>query len=612
MSEISSKFPFGNIYSYSNFGYEGNLINVEADIRNGLKGFDIVGISDEKKKYLSEIIINSITNSGQTFPENRVLVSLSPSDIRKNGNNFDLPIALSILTESDIRNNEKTLKNSVLVMGELENDGKIRSVSSIYSSAYKAKEFGINYMICPKQNINEALKVPGINVLGADSLNEALIKSCDLNNFECSKNTNNNKNITFNEELYNELKKQNIENYDRNSVRAIEIAIAGKHNINITGAPGCSKTLAISNLFPALTPQLTNEESQSVNRIYSISDLFNKDESKIKNKPFRSPHQTATIEGMLGGGPNCRPGEVTLAHNGTLFLDEAPEFRSSVIQMLRVPLEHQNITLSRAGRSTTYPADFQLAMATQPCPCGCLGTSRACLCSSRSVEMYNNKFTTLMDRIEINVFINNDDKKHNDITPEEMKKHIENAYLIQRKNGIYNQNLSPENISSICKLDKETNEIFNKIISQYNFSSRKINQSLKVAYTIANMEGRENINAEDIKEACSFVRPVINYLDYNNDYLKKDIYQRQEEKNNDLITEKENQKTFLEETSNTFKNNILNNTNNKAIIVEEKLLNGLSKEQIKELENNILKQIEEYKKINEDKNINALTAKNTR
>ena len=263
------------------------------------------------------------------------------------------------------------------------------------------------------------------------------------------------------------------------AVRAISIAVAGKLNILAYGAPGCGKTMLLKGLIPYLTPCLTVEELESVKRLYALAGM----EYNTNNAPFRMPHQTASIEGMCGGGPNLRPGEFSLAHNGTLFLDEAAEFRSSVLQMLRVPLESHSITLSRAGRSTIFPANFQLAMAVNPCPCGNHGEMKnICLCSAKSVEMYWKKFSEpLLNRIQIKIHVEKDEGETGSVSLEKLREQVANAYRIQRKAGKYNRDLA------------------------FSGDTRKSNIK-KVALTIANMDNREFVEQCDIDEAEELVK----------------------------------------------------------------------------------------------------------
>ena len=287
------------------------------------------------------------------------------------------------------------------------------------------------------------------------------------------------------------------------------------------GAPGCGKTMAIQ-MFPALNPILTMEEAQSVTRIWSLAGLIKPSEPLVRIPPFRIPHQTATIEGICGGGPNCRPGEISLSHNGVLFLDEAAEFRSSVLQMLRVPLENGQITLSRAGRNTVYPANFQLLMAVNPCPCGNFGSkTKLCLCSAKSIDLYWKKFSApLLDRIDLRVFVENNCNNLEEEaarpgleTTSEIRKGIARAINRQReRNDIKNAKLTPEEIAETCKLGTQALKILDNATNRYGFSPRAVSSCIKVARTIADISGDEEIEAEDIREAVDYRKLCCNIV----------------------------------------------------------------------------------------------------
>lgn len=518
------------IFSFASFGFEGAIVNVETDLRRGIPAYDIVGISDGQVKETRERIRAAFANSNLEFPPERILQSLSPADLRKEGAAFDLPMALSILNEKY----RYELDENVLAMGELDLAGDIHPVRGIRAAVESAKKAGINKFIVPKGNEEEALSVDGATVLGISNLSELHEKLYSREVNELFKTSYiepvSKKEITFDEETLNsdqnyytgrKVSEMNLDGYYE-AARAIEIAIAGKHNILLNGAPGCGKTMLAQSLFPALTPQLTLEESQPTTRIWSIAGLLSNNRAGVKNVPFRMPHQTASIEGICGGGTNCRPGEISLAHNGILFLDEAAEFRSSVLQMLRVPLESKQVTLCRAGRSTSYPANFQLVMAANPCPCGNYGSQdKVCLCSSKSIEQYWNKLSyPLLDRVEIKVTVKKDEKDYRRITVPDMKRHIENAFQIQRENPNYNSKLTPEEISEKCKLDFECQTYMNEKKQKLNMSERGYANTLKVALTIANMEDRTEINITDLKEAVELTAPL---FEKPQEYKRKDM-----------------------------------------------------------------------------------------
>ena len=494
------------VYTFSPFGYEGTIVQVETDLRRGIPAYDIVGIADSAVKETRERIRAAFTNSGLDFPSERVLQSLSPADLRKDSP-MDLSMALGILGQTK----QYPVNEPVLALGELELSGRLRPVRGAVAAVNSAKAAGITNIVCDPTTAELLKDIDGIKILTAESLKEANEKLMDAENFQKTEpKLYKAETVQFNEEWMEDYKEA-LENLPMaghfETIRAIEIAVAGKHNILATGAPGCGKTLLTQTLMPALTPKMTEEESRQITRINSLAGLDSPKRDKLV-PPFRMPHQTATIEGICGGGPNCRPGEISLAHQGTLFMDETAEFRSSVIQMLRVPLESRQITLSRAGRSTSYPADFQLAMAMNPCPCGCYGSpDKICLDSARSIEMYWKKISDpLLDRVEIKTFVQKDEKDTRKMSIDELKAQIATAYEIQRKRGVYNSHMTPEEIQKYCKLDTEGQAYLDK--EEDKLTPRGKSNLLKLSLTIANMDGREEIRINDLKEARELSAPV--------------------------------------------------------------------------------------------------------
>ncbi len=511
------------IYSFSPFGYEGALVSVEVDLRRGIPAVDVVGLADGAVKEARERMQAAIRNSGFEFPPERVLISLSPADMKKEGAGFDLPIALAVLAASDsIEETPKVpgfINGSVLIMGELELSGKVRSVKGIHAACSTAGACGITRCIVPKANADEAREVSGMFVYGADNLADAFEALQNSAYFTSGSSDTNQSGIPQNADYiegihflpviegfeYSEIRGQ------KELLRALQIAAAGGHNLLAVGAPGCGKTMAIQKL-PALLPLLTKDEAQSTTRIWSLAGLLAPSESLVRTPPFRMPHQTASIEGICGGGTQCRPGEISLAHNGVLFLDEAAEFRSSVLQMLRVPLESGRITLSRAGRSTVYPADFQLIMAANPCPCGNYGSNtKLCLCSATSIDHYWKKFSApLLDRIDLRVKIESETENGLDdetpgISTHELRIPIARAIKIQRKRqGKKNAGLTPEEIGKYCTIREESRQILDKAVSRFDFSPRAVASILKIARTIADMNGNAEITGDHLREAINF------------------------------------------------------------------------------------------------------------
>ena len=540
------------IYSFSPFGYEGALVTVEVDLRRGIPAVDIVGLADNAVKESRERMRSAIRNSGFEFPMERVLISLSPADLKKEGSGFDLPLALAVLSAQENGNSRPKEEGDlsedsepILVMGELELSGAIRPVRAVHAAASTALQAGITKCIVAQANAAEAREVSGMKVYGAVNLSDAFeaLSKTELftgteendDNFFVPDGSVNVKGVLFPEEDES-MEFADIRN-QKKLVRALQIAAAGGHNILAYGPPGCGKTLAMSR-FPALLPLLTVEEAQSTTRIHSIAGLLRPDQPLLRIPPFRIPHQTSSIEGICGGGSHCRPGEISLAHNGVLFLDEAAEFKTSVLQMLRVPIENGTITISRAGRTTVYPARFQLLVATNPCPCGNYGSpNKICLCSMKSVEQYWRKFSgPLLDRIDIRIPVGNDtanlavlDKnpphpceictdqtncagcekvqsmeieEEAPLSTAKLREGIANAILIQReRQGKRNSRLSPQEILDFCKLGREEQSILDGAINNHDFSHRAISSVLKLSRTIADMEKSQKIKSGHLMEA---------------------------------------------------------------------------------------------------------------
>lgn len=478
------------IYSFSNFGYEGSIVTVETDFRPGIPSVDIVGLADGAVKESRERVKCAIENSGFSCPKERLLISLSPADLKKEGSAFNLAIAMSILEHS-----EKIIGENVLVIGELELNGNVRPVKGVYASAVSAMAHDIQYLICSNANLEEVKGIPGIKVLAVSNLREAVEKSNDIANFKSYEVVRKSDDVVF-PECNDEESLDTIKGLSK-SKRAVAVAVAGKLNILAYGQPGCGKTMLLQK-SRSIVPNLTHEENEVVTRIRSIVGLG--DNSKM-NAPFRMPHQTATVEGMCGGGMHCYPGEISLAHNGILFLDESAEFRSSCLQMLRVPLESHSQTLARAGRTTVYPANFQLFMATNPCPCGNYGSkSKLCLCSARSIDMYWKKFSApLLDRVHIKIKVEEDDAE-NVISQEQIKTWVKNAYEIQRKRGVFNGKMTATDVMGV-KIDAEAQDILDKHTVKNELSPRMVINCIVTALTIANMDSREEVTADDMKEA---------------------------------------------------------------------------------------------------------------
>lgn len=468
------------IYSYSPFGFDGALVTVEVDLRRGIPATDIIGMSDSEVKETRERVQSAIRNSDLDYPSERVLISLSPADLKKEGTGFDLSIALGIL--------QKNFTENVLVLGELELSGAIRPVRGVYAACSSALASGIQYAIVPTENLNEALET-GIRAFGCDTLYEAYKLPDALSTRQIATVDSYDNTISFRETD----EKLSIKMTEKEML-ALVVGASGRFNMMFFGSQSSGKT-RLMQYMQYLTPSLTEEESKSVKRIYSLAGLPLKDENRTY-PPFRIPHQTASIEGICGGGTNCRPGEITLAHNGVLFLDEAAEFRSSVLQMLRVPLENKSITLSRAGRCTTYPANFQLLMACNPCPCGNYGSKdKMCLCSATSVEQYWKKIgEPLLDRVPIKIHIDPSEGEREEYSLEELQRYVMAGTVESRKLGKKFSELTPNELEDITP--QEILDVFTAIMVGKDWYIRKRDNALKIWLTIRAIFGDDKRNYE--------------------------------------------------------------------------------------------------------------------
>ena len=490
------------IYSFQRFGYEGCLVNIEVDLRRGEPAIDIVGLCDSSVSTSRDYVHAAIRNSGFEFSPERVLISLSPADIRKDGGDHDLAIALAILAAKD--DFPRSQDTPVLVLGGLQLSGNVEPARGTYAALTSAKAHGIKYAIVSKDC--EVSEIDGLAVIRVENLKEAYDKLCALEEYEVYEAPAESEEIkiTFTKsdkdslDTINEISGENAE-VVAGMKYAMAVAAAGRHNIIAIGGPGCGKTMLLQHL-PEITPDFTSTENAYVTtRIWSLAGLLKPNTGALKSRPFRVPHQTASIEGICGGGTDCRPGEISLAHGGALFLDEAAEFKSSVLQMLRVPLENKTITLSRAGRYTVFPADFQLVMAANPCACGNYGSkTKICLCSLKSIEQYWKKFSApLLDRVDIRYFFGGDYKLpiSVDLSLEGIRAMVKQAWEKQyKRQGKLNRGLTPNELTTFAPLSKEVQSMLDKAIVRYGYSPRAVESIGKLARTIADMNNFENID----------------------------------------------------------------------------------------------------------------------
>lgn len=500
---------FSKTYCGLVLGIEGIIIQVEADVSDGLPMFTMVGYLSSSVREASERVRTSLKNSGYYLPPKRVTVNLSPADHRKDGTAFDLAIALAILQSIGIIQEEKLYKT--LVIGELSLNGDIVAVSGILPMVHCALKNGFNQVIVPIKNYNEASIIDGIDIVGVNNLNQT-IKF--INDGIIEKN-----------ELFDDSNSDSyFENSDQGNdfcyikgqhtlKRGVEIAVAGFHNILLTGVAGSGKTM-IAKAIPTIMPPLTFKEKLEITKIYSVSGKLNENHL-INKRPFRSPHHSVTPIGLIGGGKIPKPGEVSYAHNGVLFLDELPEFSKSTLELLRQPLEDKKINITRNFSSYVFPSDFMLVSAMNPCPCGSYPDFSKCKCSPEQINKYQSKVSqALIDRIDINIEVRA--VKYEDIF---LDKEEENSEIIQeriikatemQKNrykeiGIFfNSQLNSKGIKDYIKLGEKEEEIVKKVYKSNKLSARGLYRILKVARTIADLESSDKIKTNHINEAIFF------------------------------------------------------------------------------------------------------------
>ena len=493
-----------SIKTLATVGIRGSAVIAEAYLSAGLPGFDIVGLPDAAVKEARERVRAAARTSGLGFPTGHITVNLAPASVKKTGTHFDLPILLSVLCAAGAVRRPRP--NSAF-LGEVSLDGQLRPVSGVLPMALAAREENIEYLFVPRENAAEATLARGPKVIPLDSLSQ-LVEGLNGQRI-------------LPEEPRWIPEKDTVALLDfkdvlgqENAKRALEVAAAGSHNVLLIGPPGSGKSM-LSKRLPSILPDMTWEESLEVSKIYSVMGMLDKARPMITRRPFRSPHHTVSNAGLAGGGTNPKPGEISLAHKGVLFLDEMPEFRKDTLDLMRQPLEDGQVTISRVSGAVTYPAEFMMVCAMNPCKCGWYGDpSGRCRCSELSVENYRSRISgPLLDRIDIVVEVPSvhfeDLRSRSEAEPSaEVRKRVNAAREIQNRRfgdgNMCNARMGPKEMREYCDLTEDCAELMKNAFEVMGLTARSYDRILKVARTVADLDGSDTIKPQHIAEAIQY------------------------------------------------------------------------------------------------------------